>query len=199
MRPASVTGSWMLAQLDYATRGHHMYADASRLALLSGALSRDKYEEYLSRVFVFEAPIESCWQRTVGLDSIVCVKSRLRAAFLITDLTTLGVRPLPDNAITPSFVGVEQALGWMYVVERGRRMNGLLHRHLLRRLPQVMTIGGNYLNLSSPCGARWQQFGSALDRFADNHVIVDQVINAANRAFRQLRSVHPRVAGAAAA
>jgi heme oxygenase len=76
----------------------------------------------------------------------------------------------------------------MYVVERGRRMNALLYRHLLRRLPQEMTIAGNYLNASSPCGTRWQQFGEALDRFADNHVIVEQIVNAAQRAFRSQRT-----------
>jgi heme oxygenase len=188
----------MLTQLDFATRSQHMHADAGRLALLSGPLSREKYEDYLTRVFAFEAPIEARWQRTEGLDSIVDVKSRLRAPFLITDLSTLGVRP-PETVNIPSFVGVEQALGWMYVVERGRRMNALLHRHLSRRLPPVLMIAGNYLHHSSPCGVRWQQFGQALDRFADNHVVVDQIINAANRAFRSLRPERPRGTGVAAA
>ena len=32
--------------------------------------------------------------------------------------------------------------------------------------------------------ARAQQFGDALDRFANNHVIVEQILNAAHRAFR---------------
>jgi len=126
------------------------------------------------------------WQKTEGLDPIVDLKSSWRAGFLFTDLTTLGMRP-NEPVMTPAFVGVEQALGWMYVVERGRRMNALLCRHLSRRLPQVMLIAGNYLNASSPCGTRWQQFGAALDRFADNHVIVDQIIDAAHRAFRTIQ------------
>jgi heme oxygenase len=176
----------MLAQLDFATRSHHLHADAGRIALLSGHVTRERYEEYLSRVYAFEGPIEARWQRTEGLASVVDLMPSLRSGFLISDLTTLGTRPL-DPPTAPSFVGVEQALGWMYVVERGRRMNALLYRHLTRRLPQVMMIAGNYLNASSPCGPRWQQFGLALDRFAGNHVIVDQVINAAHRCFRSLR------------
>ncbi len=187
------TGSWMLAQLDFATRGYHIYADAGRMALLTSPITRERYEEYLSRVYAFEAPTEARWQRTEGLDSVVDLKPSLRAGFLITDLTTLGSRPT-DAPINPTFVGVEQALGWMYVVERGRRMNALLHRHLTRRLPQVMMIAGNYLNASSPCGQRWQHFGAALDHFADNHVIADQIVNAANRAFRALLQL-PRHTG----
>lgn len=187
------SGSWMLAQLDFATRNYHIHADAGRMALLTNPMTRERYEEYLSRVYAFEAPIEARWQRTEGLDSVVDLKASLRAGFLISDLTTLGSRPT-DAPICPTFVGVEQALGWMYVVERGRRMNALLYRHLMRRMPQVMTIAGNYLNASSPCGTRWQQFGLALDRFADNHVIVDQIINAANRAFRSLAQP-PRFTG----
>lgn len=178
--------SWMLAQLDFATRSHHMTADAGRIALLGGAITRERYEEYLARLYSFEAPVEARWLKVEGLESIVDVKPRIRTGFLISDLAALGLRP--DVANAASFVGVDQALGWMYVVERGRRMNGLLHQHLTRRMPQVLTIAGNYLNASSPCGTRWQQFGESLDRFANNHVIVDQIINAAHRAFRSIRA-----------
>lgn len=181
--------SWMLAQLDHATRSHHMAADAGRIGLLSGPITRERYEDYLVRVYNFEAPIEARWQKTIGLGSVVELVPRLRTGFLVSDLVALMLRP-EVHAPAP-FVGVEQALGWMYAVERGRRMNALLYRHLTRRLPQVMTIAGNYLHASSPCGTRWQQFGEALDRFATNHVIVEQVINAAQRAFRSLK-VPPR-------
>ncbi len=181
-----LAASWMLAQLDFATRAHHMAADAGRIALLSGPITRERYEDYLAKVFQFEAAIEARWQKVIGLESVVDLKPRLRTGFLISDLAALGVRmEIPPAA---EFVGVEQALGWMYVVERGRRMNALLYRHLVRRLPQQMAIGGNYLNASSPSGARWQQFGVALDKFANNHVIVEQIINAAQRSFRSHRA-----------
>ena len=181
--------SWMLAQLDFATRTHHVGADAGRIGLLSGPITRDRYEEYLARVYAFEAPIEQRWQTIEGLDSVVDLRPRMRTGFLVSDLAALAMRPEP---VSPAqFTGVEQALGWMYAVERGRRMNALLYRHLTRRLPQVLTVAGNYLNASSPCGTRWQQFGEALDRFATHHVIVEQIINAANRAFRSLK-VAPR-------
>lgn len=186
--------SWMMSQLEYATRDHHMAADAGRIALLAGPLTRERYEDYLTKVYAFEAPIEARWQKIEGFESIIDIRPRLRAGFLVTDLTTLGARA--EHPAAATFVGVEQALGWMYVVERGRRMNALLHRHLIRRIPQVMTLAGNYLNASSPCGARWQQFGDALDRFANNHVIVEQLINAAHHAFR-FQKVPSRMAATA--
>src|SRR5690606_27777628 len=145
--------------------------------------------------YMFEGPIEARWRHVDNLDSVVELAPRLRLGFLISDLVTLGSRP-PETPAAP-FVGIEQALGWMYAVERGRRMNRLVHRHLRRRIPQVLTIAGNYLLASSPCGVRWQQLGTALDRFAHNSVIADQIINAALRAFRSMR-VPPRPAARAA-
>jgi heme oxygenase len=63
----------------------------------------------------------------------------------------------------------------------------MLQRHLLRRIRPVMTIAGNYLAASSPLGMRWQQLGATLDQVASNGSIAEQIMNAAHRAFRQLR------------
>ena len=188
--------SWMLQQLEYATRGHHIAADAARMTLLAPHATRDSYVEYLARTYAFEAPVETRWQLTHRLDCVIDVPRRMRTGFLASDLRALGVEI--REALPPaSFVGVEQALGWMYVVERGRRMNGMLLRHLLRRMPGVMAIAGNYRAASSPIGTRWQQLGITLDQVAHDHVIADQVINAAQRAFRALRLTLPLPTGPA--
>jgi heme oxygenase len=189
--------SWMLQQLDYATRGYHVCADAGRIALLGAHITRDKYIEYLSRTYGFEAPIEARWQATPGLDRVVDLPRRMRVGFLASDLRALDCAP--DNLMPAAFVGIEQALGWMYVVERGRRMNGMLQRHLLRRLPSVMAVAGNYLAASSPIGTRWQQLGITLDEVARTSSVADQIINAAHRAFRALRLMQPQAAGKHAA
>ena len=178
--------SWMLQQLEHATRAHHVAADAGRIALLGSSIGADSYLEYLEHTYAFEAPIEARWRTVPGLETVVEVERRVRTPFLASDLQVLGATP---QALPPApFIGIEQALGWMYVVERGRRMNGMLHRHLMRRLPKVLVIAGNYLTASSPIGARWQQLGAALDMIAKDHVIADQIINAAHRAFRTLRN-----------
>jgi heme oxygenase len=179
----------MLRQLDYATRGHHVAADAGRIALLGVNITRDKYTEYLARTYAFEAPIEARLQSSPALDRVLDVRNRLRVGFLASDLRALG--RAPDNLMPAGFVGVEQALGWLYVVERGRRMNALLLRHLQRRLPSEMAIAGNYLAACSPIGARWEQLGATLDQVAGNYTIAEQIINAAHRAFRALRHTQP--------
>jgi heme oxygenase len=179
--------SWMLQQLDYATRGHHIAADAPRVALLGAKATRDSYVDYLMRTYAFEAPVEGRWQQTTRLAQVLDVTRRSRTGYLVSDLRALGCTVDPVNPA--SFVGLEQSLGWMYVVERGRRMNGMLQRHLLRRLPAEMTIAGNYLAASSPLGMRWHQLGETLDHVAYNHAIAEQIINAAHRAFRALRMV----------
>lgn len=183
----------MLQQLEYATRGYHVAADAGRLALLAGTLTREKYVDYLARTFAFEAPIEARWQQTPRLERVIDVAGRLRTGFLASDLRALGCPP--DHLMPASFVGVEQALGWMYVVERGRRMNSLLHRHLQRRIPSVVAIAGNYLASCAPAAARWERLGVTLDRVARDHASAEQIINAALRAFRQLRTTQPLASG----
>lgn len=187
----------MLQQLDYATRGHHLTADAMRMSLLGTGACRERYLDYLARTFAFEAPVETRWQQTAGLDRVVDVQRRLRTGFLASDLRALGF--VAEGLAPAPFCGVEQALGWMYVIERGRRMNGMLHRHLLRRMPRELAIAGNYLAASSPIGTRWQQLGITLDQVAHNHAIAEQIINAAQRAFRALRLTLPVTQAAHAA
>jgi heme oxygenase (biliverdin-IX-beta and delta-forming) len=182
---AVMARSWMLTQLDYATRAHHVPADAARLALFGQGVTRERYVDFLSRLYSFEAPVEMRWRRISGLNAVIDVEPRIRTPFLLSDLHALGVQP--ELLPTPNFAGVEQALGWMYVIERGRRLNGMLHRHLVRRLPAEAMLGGNYLIASTSSGLRWEHLGDALDRVAHNSAVADQVINAAHRAFRTLR------------
>lgn len=177
--------SWMLTQLDYATRAHHVPADAARMALFGKGVTRERYIDFLSRLYSFEAPVEQRWKRISGLSNYIDVDLRIRTPYLLSDLHALGATA--ELLPSPSFTGVEQALGWMYVIERGRRLNGMLHRHLIHRLPVEAMLGGNYLIASSSSGVRWEQLSQALDRAAYNSWAADQIINAAQRAYRMLR------------
>ncbi|HEY5922636.1 MAG TPA: biliverdin-producing heme oxygenase [Kofleriaceae bacterium] len=188
----------MLQQLEYATRGHHVAADAGRINLLGANITREKYIDYLQRTYAFEAPIEGRLQLISGIERAIDLHRRLRVGFLASDLRALGCEPEAIMS-SASFVGVEQGLGWLYVIERGRRMNSMLQRHLLRRIPGVLSIAGNYLATSAVIGTRWQQLGIALDRVAHSHAAADQILNAAHRAFRALRGTLPRTTTARAA
>ncbi|NVB78080.1 MAG: biliverdin-producing heme oxygenase [Kofleriaceae bacterium] len=175
----------MLQQLDFATRAHHVPADSGRLSLFTAKMTPDKYVEFLSRIYSFEAPIEARWKRMPELQKAIDVAPRIRTPFLLSDLGALNAAA--ELLPAPNLVGAEQGLGWMYVVERGRRLNSMLYRHLMKRLPRELTIAGNYLLSSSPTGQRWHELGKALDKAAADHHQADQIINAAHRAFRALR------------
>jgi heme oxygenase len=178
----------MLERLDLETKVFHGPADSGRVALL-GNPSRTRYADHLAKIYAFEAPAEDRWIRTPGIDRIIDVAPRLFAPLLANDLGTLG--RVPDATPTGAFRGVAQALGWMYVVERGRLMNSMLHRHLVRRLPFESSVAGSYMAGSGSLGLRWQQLGMALDDVARNPAMVAQIINGALEAFRMMRQHRP--------
>jgi heme oxygenase len=181
----------MLERLDLETKVFHGPADAPRVALLANP-TRTRYADHLAKIYSFEAPAEHKWMRTPGLESFIDIAPRLFAPTLADDLAMLG--RFPDMFPTPPFRGVAQAIGWMYVVERGRLMNSMLHRHLVRRLPYESSIAGSYLAASGSLGLRWQQLGTALDDIARTPTMIAQVINGAFEAFRAQRHAVPPIA-----
>ena len=166
---------------------HHGPADSMRVTLL-GNPTRARYTDYLARVYAFEAPAEWRWMRTPGLDAVIDLAPRLFAPRLAEDLATLG--RFPDVCPAHAFKGVAQALGWLYVIERGRLMNSMLHRHLVRRLPFESSIAGSYLGGSGSLGLRWQTLGAVLDQLAVNPSMSTQIVNGALEAFRLMRHPH---------
>ena len=177
----------MLERLDLETKIHHGPADSMRVTLL-GNPTRARYTDYLARVYAFEAPAEWRWMRTPGLDAVIDLPPRLFAPRLAEDLATLG--RFPDVCPAHAFKGVAQALGWLYVIERGRLMNSMLHRHLVRRLPFEASIAGSYLGGSGSLGLRWQTLGAVLDQLAVNPSMSTQIVNGALEAFRLMRHPH---------
>ena len=178
----------MLERLDLETKIFHGPADAPRVALL-GHPSRARYADYLAKVYAFEAPAEWKWMRTPGLEAFIDLAPRMFAPRLADDLAALG--RFPDVFPTHPFRGIPHALGWMYVVERGRLLSSMLHRHLVRRLPFESSIAGSYLAASGSLGLRWQQLGAVLDEVARTPSMIAQVINGAFDAFRTLRHATP--------
>jgi heme oxygenase len=66
-----------------------------------------------------------------------------------------------------TFDSVEDALGWLYVVERKTLLHSAMLRHLTVRMPQVMALASLYLSCyDHTAGTRWRDLGTALDRFA---------------------------------
>jgi heme oxygenase len=179
--------SAMLEFLEQETRAHHAPSDADRLSLISPYVERVDYLAYLAKLYTFEAPIEHALQRTPGLDRVIPLQPRFGQILLAQDLLALGLRlPKLDRlprAVTP-FASAGEALGWLYVIERGRRLHGTLRRHLMMKLPHEMRAAGAYFRMhEGRAFASWQELGSVLDRFAKGTLIAQQVLDGALGAF----------------
>ena len=182
----------MMVFLDDETRADHARSDADRLALLTPDVDRTAYLAYLAKLYAFEAPIEAALLRTPFLDSVLPLKSRCASILLATDLLALGLRlPKLDRvprALTP-FASIGEALGALYVIERGRRLHGTLRRHLLATLPHEMRCAGSYLAAhQARAFANWRELGTVLDRFALGSGIAQQVLAGAHEMFHAHRS-----------
>lgn len=179
--------SRMLQLLDEETRAHHARADAERLALLTASVDRAEYLAYLAKLYAFEAPNESALLGTPGLDKMIGFKTRCGAILLASDLLALGLRlPKLDRvprALTP-FPSIGEALGGLYVIERGRRLHGTIRRHLRSRLPHEMRFAGSYLAAhEARAFANWRELGTVLDRFALSRGLAQQVLSGAHQMF----------------
>jgi heme oxygenase len=191
-----MTTSWMLRRLDYVTYNHHAASDAERIALLRPNATRAMYVEYLAKLFGFEQPVESATGSLAR--ELACARPRarlLRADLLALGLVRVAVAPRPQPRT------IAEALGWCYVVERGRLLHGVLHRHLSTRLPHELDIAGSYLaSHEGTAGARWEELGQMLDRVATSTAAIERVVVAAHAAFRRQRLwFHPVVASHRAA
>jgi heme oxygenase len=182
-----------LSLLNDATRLHHAEADAPWLALMTTDVRHLEYARQLEITYGFEAPLEGALAYTDGLAAILDVRTRARAGLIAQDLLALGVAPsrlsrLPHCfAITP-FQAPADALGWMYFVERSTLLHDSVRHNLVQRLPGVRRAT-TYLDAacSSAPGARWQQFGHALAKYAATDAVTERVVSAADQAFRKWR------------
>lgn len=180
--------SWMVEHLDWETRHHHVAADLDRVQLLRPNATRADYVDYLVRLYGFEAPVELAVATVAELAGVL--RYRRRAPMLAADLLALGqATPRIRTAPRPTLRSAADALGWLYVVERGRQLHGVLHRHLSLRIPHEIYVAGSYLaSQANATGARWCELGEALDRVAHAAPLADRIVRCAQVAFRRQRA-----------
>lgn len=181
----------MLTRLIAETHMHHAGADAPWLALMVSSVRRQDYQHHLARTYGFEAPFESALAYTDGVASIIQLRERARAGFLVQDMLALGWTPsritdLPQcGSITP-FRDPAEALGWLYVIERATLLHESIRRHLLRRLPDARHATAYLASSGSASEARWQRFGVALDEYVVGKPdVAEPIVNAASQAFER--------------
>jgi heme oxygenase len=177
----------MLTRLNLETRIHHAEVDADQLAVLDNA-DPERYREFLIRTYGFEATVESALAVTPDLDRVLDIRERAKAGVIATDLLLVGLRPheLAEVPLCPwldIIESIEDALGWLYVVERRTLLHSAILRHLTARIPQIVETASAYLRCyEGIAGARWRDLGLAFDRVA-TPANGDRIVAAAHQAF----------------
>lgn len=183
----------MLHRLNLETEVHHGEADADLdRYIFRDDVTRTYYRTYLARLYGFVVPFEHALQHTPGLDDIIDLQSRAKAATMLYDLLALGMTlqdasELPHCLSIPSFKGPAAALGWLYVAERPMLQAAVIKSHLEARLGHNMAQASAYLSCyAGQAGQRWRELGEAMDRVGSTPALADRITSAANEAFRCL-------------
>lgn len=184
-----------LAQLKAQTRALHERLEAA-LDLLSSELTVDDYRALLKDFHGFYLPLETGLQSlTSGLESAgVEPAARRKLPSLRRDLLALGltedeIRALPRCAYTPRVKDVASALGCMYVTEGATLGGQILTRHFAAKFALTPENGCAFFGSYGPLvGARWREFGSALEEFARREGGAEQMVAAARETFTTLET-----------
>lgn len=188
--PSVASPSWMIDRLNQETSVFHSDSERDIDLLFRPHVSVGDYRDFLVRSYGFEAPLESALALSSSLDMMLDLRGRARAGLIAQDLMRLGLKPaavaeLPMCMNVPQFRGTAEALGWMYVVERGALAHAIIRRHLMTLLPDAMVTASSYLQSAGGLlGARWRQFGAALDEVAQHPAVADRIVTSAGDAFR---------------
>jgi len=181
----------MLMRLNLETRAQHPEADYPWLELMSLDSSRARYLDQLIATYGFEAPVEAALTLTPNIAEVIQLRPRSRSGLIVEDLLALGLTPsriarLPQCKQIAPFRDPAEALGWMYVLERSTLLHETVRAHLATRMPMVSAW--SYLTAyQGVAGQRWQEFGQALDGYAQSPSLGDQILAAARVAFDCLR------------
>jgi heme oxygenase (biliverdin-IX-beta and delta-forming) len=181
----------MLMRLNVETRAQHPDADFPWLDLMSTTASRQRYVDHLVAVYGFEAPVEAALALTPRLHEVIAIRPRARSGFIVEDLLALGITPsklarMPVCREILPFREPAEALGWLYVIERGTLLHEAVRFHLAARMPGVASW--SYLSAyGGIAGERWLELGAALDAFAITPASADAIIAAALAGFRRQR------------
>lgn len=183
----------VLNRLNIETRLLHGEADADvDEYLFRPQVSAADYRTFLMRAYGFIAPLEAALISAPGIDEVVDVRGRAKAALIAHDLLALGmtmdeVNTLPQCMTMPMFRGPASALGWLYVVERPLLSAAVIRGHLASFLPTEMACASSYfLCYQGQVGALWRELGEAMDRVAYSRAIEDRVVSGAIEGFRMM-------------
>lgn len=185
----------ILARLKAQTSTLHERLEAA-LDLLNSELTVGDYRRLLKIFYGFYQPLETGLQSfAVGLESAgVGLAARRKLPSLHRDLLSLGltdddIRALPLCAYAPRVEGVAAAFGCLYVMEGATLGGQLLTRHFAAQFALTPENGCAFFGSYGPSvGARWREFGSALEEFARREGGEEMMVAAARATFTTLET-----------
>jgi heme oxygenase (biliverdin-IX-beta and delta-forming) len=188
LAPETVHKSSLLSRLNVATRRWHADVDGPWLDLLRPTAGRADYLAQLVRTYGFIAPFESACRYTPGLPHALDSHPYTRAGLIAHDVLALGlsasqVASIPQCHSITTFGDVPQALGWLYVVERGTLLHEGIRRRIVAHLPDIENACTYLAASAGELGDEWHALGRTLDRIGTRPEVASQVISAAHNAF----------------
>ncbi|HUS30134.1 MAG TPA: hypothetical protein VMZ53_16620 [Kofleriaceae bacterium] len=155
--------------------------------LVRPSVSRADYLAQLVRTYGLIAPFESACKYTPNLPRIVDTRHQSRAGLLVLDLLAVGlsasqIASIPQCMPAASFGDVNEALGWLYVIERATPAHDSVRVHLTAALPDVGHAFSFLEAHDTRAQYRWEMFAGALDRAWDVSEL--EIISAAQFAFQ---------------
>jgi heme oxygenase len=176
-----------------ATRSAHADVDERWLELLRPTVAVSDYLSQLVRVYGIVAPFESACRYTPGIEAHLDVRQSSRAGLIAKDLLSLGLTPAQVSSIPPcpaitTFHSVQEAFGWLYVVERSTLLQDGIRRHLLRHLPQVSHAVAYLAAYDGRVADHWYAFGATLDQLGAAEESAEQIIAATHEGFKAARA-----------
>lgn len=174
-------------RLKAATRGSH---DALDTRIMAGDIfgTRARFARFLRVQYRFHSVVDALYVDTELAPLLPDLEGRRRLEKVAQDLLDLG-QTLPSAAVPSPLVGAAwpTAMGWLYVAE-GSNLGGAVLFKMAARLGLDAGFGARHLAAHPDGAARhWRQFTAALDSVALTPQQEQQVIDAADAAFR---SVH---------
>ncbi len=178
----------IISRLNASTRHFHADVDDPWLALLSPTVGLSDYLGVLTRMYGLLAPFESACKYTPGLARLVDIRQQTRAGFIAQDLLSLNMGPtqvseIPTCPTLTIFRSPQEAVGWLYVVERSTLLQEGVLRHLIKRVPHV-EHASKYLSSYEGRGTEhWTMFGRVLERLGAHPAAADEIVTSATSAF----------------
>ncbi|MCO7487581.1 biliverdin-producing heme oxygenase [Stenotrophomonas maltophilia] len=173
-------------RLKAATRDSHGALDKR---IMAGDIFADRsnFARFLRVQYRFHRSIDALYANPV-LDALLPgLGERRRLAQVARDLQDLEqALPGADIAALPPDLALPAALGWLYVAE-GSNLGGTVLYKMAARLGLDRDFGARHLAAHPDGAARhWREFTAALDAVALSAEQEQQVIDAADAAFRSV-------------